>query len=176
MKRVEQQGQGGTPEKKEKRSLAFNVVSNKEHKGFGAGSIDLNNVSSVIIDGDEAYIDIGAMHAKSKVERGIKFSPNKEDVPNGRKCWIVWVAVDRGEEGQYYAGATACEMLVDPEARRGWKILADHVNKLDYALKRRFVLEGLDEREKAALRKLLMEHNAEWWERSPETLKKELGG
>lgn len=161
---------------KEKKKLALNVVSNKEHKGFGAGSINLNDVSSVIIDQGTAYIDIGAMHAKSKVEKGIKFSPNKEDVPNGRKCWIVWVAVDRNEEGNtHYAGATACEMLVDTEARRGWKILADHVNKLDYALKRRYILDGLSDEEKAALRKLLIEHDPDMWERSPEALKQGLG-
>jgi len=161
---------------KEKKKLSLNVVSNKEHKGFGAGSINLSDVSSVIIDEGTAYIDIGAMHAKSKVEKGIKFSPNKEDVPNGRKCWIVWVAVDRNEEGNtYYAGATACEMLVDTEARRGWKILADHVNKLDYALKRRYILDGMSDEEKTALRKLLIEHNADMWERSPEALKQGLG-
>lgn len=158
-----------------KKQLAFNVVSTKDHKGFGAGSIDLNNVSSVIIDQGEAYIDIGAMHAKSKIERGIKFLPNKDDVPaGGRQCWIVWVAVDRGETGSYYAGATACEMIVNPEARRGWKILADHVNKLDYALKRRYMLSELGEDDKAALKKLLIEHNAEWWENSPAALKEAL--
>ncbi|XEC94883.1 YwhD family protein [Paenibacillus tarimensis] len=156
------------PEKKEKKSLSLNVVSKKEHKGFGAGSIDLNSVSCVIIDGDEAYIDIGAMHAKSKVERGIKFSTNKEEVPSGRPCWIVWVAVDRAEEGSYYAGATACEMLIDSEARRGWKILADHVNRLDYALKRRIMVENLGGKEKGLLRDLLIKHNEEWWNRSPE--------
>ncbi len=154
---------------------ALNVVSNKEHRGFGAGSIDLNNLSSVIIDGDEAYVDLGAIHAKSKVEKGVKFSMNKDDVPNGRKCWIVWVYVGRDEEGQpFYAGLTACEMLVDTEARRGWKILADHVNKMDYAMKRRFITEGLSDREREALRKVLIEHNAEWWERSGETLKAQL--
>ncbi|MBD2845586.1 YwhD family protein [Paenibacillus sp. IB182496] len=158
--------QGG--EKKPKKQLALNVVSNKEHKGFGAGSIDLNSVSCVIIDGDEAYIDIGAMHAKSKVERRIKFSTNKEDVPSGRTCWIVWVAVDRSEEGQYYAGATACEMLIDEEARRGWKILADHVNRLDYAIKRRIMVDNLGTKEKGLLRELLIKHNELWWTNSPD--------
>jgi hypothetical protein len=172
VKSVEQQG--NNPEKKEKKSFALNVVSGKEHKGFGAGTIDLNNVAPIIIDGDTAYVDVGAMHAKSRVEKGIKFLPNKEEVPNGRRCWIVWVAVDRAEQGSYYAGATACEMLVDPEARRGWKILANHVNNLDYALKRRYILSELNPVEKGALRKLLMEHNAEWWDNSPETLKAEL--
>jgi hypothetical protein len=159
----------------DKKKLALNIVSSKvNHKGFGAGAIDLSNVSSVIIDGDEAYLDMGALHAKSKVEKGIKFSMNKEDVPNGRRCWIVWVAVDRTEEGSYYAGVTACEMLVDTEARRGWKILADHVNKMDQAMKRRIVLDGLDEAEKATLKKQLVEHNEEWWNRSPEELKQGL--
>ncbi|MCE5172198.1 YwhD family protein [Paenibacillus profundus] len=161
-------------DKKVKKPLALNVMSSSKHKGFGSGSIDLNNVSPVIIDEGKAYIDLGAMHAKSKVERGIKFIPNKEDVPNGRKCWIVWVAVDRTPEGACYGGLAACEMLVDTEAKRGWKILADHVNKMDNAMKRRIILDGLDAEEKAALRELLMTHNAEWWERSSDDLKAQL--
>jgi hypothetical protein len=155
----------------EKKKLSLNVVSNKEHKGFGAGTIDLSQVSCIIIDEGEAYIDVGAMHAKSKIEKGIKFSPDKENVPNGRSAWIVWVAVDRNEGGTYYAGATSCEMLIDTEARRGWKILADHVNRLDASLKRKYMLDNIGEVEKTALRKLLMEHNLEWWDHSPQTLK-----
>ncbi|MEV2515216.1 YwhD family protein [Paenibacillus larvae] len=154
---------------------ALNIVSsNINHKGFGAGSINLSNVSSIIIDGEEAYLDMGALHAKSKVEKRIKFSPNKEDVPNGRTCWIVWVAVDRNPEGTYYAGLTACEMLIDEEACRGWKILPDHVNRMDAAMKRKIMLDGLNEKERAALRQLLMEHNKEWWDRSDNSLKEEL--
>ncbi|EFM09615.1 Protein of unknown function YwhD [Paenibacillus curdlanolyticus YK9] len=171
---MEQQGQGGSTEPKPKKSLSLNVVSNKEHRGFGAGSIDLSAVSPVVIDGNEAVIDVGAMHAKSKIEKGIKFSPNKEDVPNGRPCWIVWVAVDRNDDGAFYGGATACDMLVDTEARRGWKLLADHVNRLDYAIKRRFMLDNLGPEQKTALKKLLVEHNQEWWDRSPDALKQAL--
>ncbi|WP_195576412.1 YwhD family protein [Paenibacillus sp. 1001270B_150601_E10] len=161
-------------EKKPKKQLAFNVMSSGKHKGFGAGSIDLNNVSPVIIDQGRAYIDMGAMHAKSKLERGIKFSANREDVPNGRKCWIVWVAVDRNEEGSFYGGLTACEMLVDEEAKRGWKILADHVNRMDSAMKRRILLEGLSGEEKGLLRELLMTHNEEWWARTSDEVKEAL--
>jgi hypothetical protein len=158
-----------------KKQIALNIVNAKsKHKGFGAGSIDLNNVSPVIIDNGEAIIDIGAMHAKSKVEKGIKFSVNREDVPNGRQVWVVWVAVDRTPEGQHYAGITACEMWVDTEARRGWKILADHVNKLDSALKRKIIVEGLGAQDKAALKSLLIAHNEDWWEASREELKEAL--
>jgi len=159
-----------------KKPLSLNIVSSRNvHRGFGAGAIDLSNVSSIIIDGDEAYIDLGAMHAKSRVERGIRFTPNKDEVPGGRTCWVVWVAVDRSaEEGAYYAGVTACEMKIDAEARIGWKILADHVNKMDAAMKRRFILDGLNEREARALRRLLTEHNPGMWERSPQELKDKL--
>lgn len=161
-------------DKKVKKPLALNVMSSGKHKGFGSGSIDLNNVSPVIIDEGTAYIDLGAMHAKSKVERGIKFSTNKEDVPNGRQCWIVWVAVDRSADGAFYGGLAACEMLIDTEAKRGWKMLADHVNRMDYAMKRRVLVEELNAVDKVALRELLMTHNAEWWERTPEEVKAQL--
>lgn len=160
-----------------KKQISLNIVSKKiNHRGFGAGSIDLSNLSSIIIDGDEAYIDIGAIHAKSKVERRIKFSMDKNDVPNGRQVWVVWVAVDRDESGAYYAGVTACEMLIDSEARRGWKILADHVNLMDRALKRRYILDGLSDKERGLLKNVLIEHNPEWWECSPQELKDLLEG
>jgi hypothetical protein len=157
---------------KEKKQIALNIVSHHvNHKGFGAGAIDLSNLSSIIIDGDEAYIDLGALHAKSKVERRIKFTMDKSAVPNGRQVWVVWVAVDRNEAGAFYGGVTASEMLIDSEARVGWKILADHVNQMDRALKRRYILDGLGEKERRLLRDVLIGHNAEWWERSPQQLK-----
>ncbi|GIP36549.1 YwhD family protein [Paenibacillus sp. J2TS4] len=160
---------------KGKKLNALNIVSTRvNHRGFGAGSIDLNNVSGIIIDGDEAYLDNGTLHAKSKVEKRIRFSANKEDVPNGRKCWIIWVAVDRNEEGQFYAGLAACEMLIDSEARRGWKILADHVNRMDKAMKRHVLVENLNETEKKQVKDVLMGHSLEWWDRSSDELKEAL--
>ncbi|MEW9671277.1 YwhD family protein [Ammoniphilus sp. 3BR4] len=158
-----------------KKGIDLNIISNTNtHGGFGAGMINLSNVSSIIIEGEEAYIDLGALHAKSKVEKGIKFTTNKDEVPNGKKSFIVWVAADRNEQGPYYAGVTSCEMLVDREARRGWKILADHVNRMDAAMKRKVMLDNLDASEKAALKKLLMENNPTMWENSSDALKEAL--
>ncbi|MEO3946096.1 YwhD family protein [Gorillibacterium sp. CAU 1737] len=159
----------------EKKKLALNIVSGKAaHKGFGAGSIDLSNVSSIIIDGPEAFVDNGALHAKSRVEKGIKFVSDVSEVPNGRRCIIVWVAVERNEEGGHYAGVTSCEMLIDTEARRGWKVLADHVNRMDRAMKRQVLLENLTADERELLKATLQEFNAAWWERSGEELKQAL--
>ncbi len=157
------------------KKLALNIVSGKAaHKGFGAGSIDLSNVSSIIIDGAEAYVDNGALHAKSKVEKGIKFVADRNEVPNGRRCFVVWVAVERSEEGGRYAGLTACEMAIDTEARRGWKVLADHVNRMDRAMKRQILVENLNAEEKAALKATLIGVNPEWWERTDEEVKQTL--
>lgn len=84
---------------------------------------------------------------------------------------VVWVAVDRTLEAQFYGGITACEMWIDTEARRGWKILAEHVNKLDAALKRKIDVAGLGAIEKSALKSLLISHNEAWWNASSDELK-----
>lgn len=161
---------------KQNRKSGFTIVgqTNQVHGGFGQGILDLSAVSSVIIDGDEAYIDMGALHAKSAVEKGIKWTTNREEVPNGKPYWVVWVTVDRNEKGPYYAGVTACYMEIDREARRGYKLLPDHVNRMDYSMKRRIMVSELDEKAKSALRKLLMTHNPTMWENSTDELKQAL--
>lgn len=156
-----------------KKNNGFTIMSGKTdvHGGYGQGVLDLNAVSSVIIDGDDAYIDMGALHAKSAVEKGIKWTSNKEEVPNGKPYWLVWVTADRKEEGPYYAGVTACYMEIDREARRGYKLLAEHVNRMDYSMKRRIMVTELDEISKKALKKLLIEHNSTMWDNSSDELK-----
>ena len=118
-----------------KKKVQFNIIKNDPtdgHKGFGAGALSLENISPVIIDVEakEATIEIGAMHARSPVEKGIKFLPDKEQVPGGKPYWLIWVAIERNEKGPYYAGVTACEMTVDRSIRRGYKSLPEHVNRL----------------------------------------------
>ncbi|TCS95525.1 YwhD family protein [Hazenella coriacea] len=156
-----------------KKNTQFNIINNRSttHGNYYTGTISLNNLSSVLIDEDRAKIDLGLIHAKSAVERGIKFVPNKDEVPNGKLYWVVWVAVDRNEQGSYYAGVAACPMMIDRENRRGWKNLADHVNRMDDVLKRRIKLDGLDEVGRKALKELLVNHNPEMWENSCQELK-----
>ncbi|WP_153127003.1 YwhD family protein [Peribacillus tepidiphilus] len=165
----------GQPKKK----IEFNIIKNDStdgHGGFGVGALSLENVSPVIIDVEagEAVVDVGAMHARSAVEKGIKFLPNKEEVPNGKPYWLVWVAIERRAEGPYYAGVTACEMTVDREIRRGYKSLPEHVNKLDKALKRKIMVDHMDAKSKNVLKEFLVKHDAGMWERSSDELKKQL--
>jgi len=166
-------------EEKKKKKLEFNIIKNEpadSHKGFGKGALSLNNVSPVFVDVEagEAFIDIGAMHARSTVEKGIKFLPNKAEVPNGKPFWLVWVTVDFDENGSYYAGVTACEMTVDREIRRGYKSLPEHVNRMDKSIKRHIIVDHMDDKSKGILRGFLKNHDAGMWERSAEQLKSEL--
>jgi len=162
-----------------KKKVAFNIIKNDPtdgHKGYGIGALSLENISPVFvdIDAEDVFVDVGAMHARSVVEKGIKFLPNKEDVPNGKPYWLVWVTIDRREEGPYYAGVTACEMTVDRSIRRGYKSLPEHVNKMDKSLKRHIMVDFMDDKSKKLLADFLINHNKEIWDNSSEELKEGL--
>ena len=166
-------------EEKPKPKMGFTIIKNDPtdgHKGFGIGSLSLENVSPVIVDVAEgtAVVDIGAMHAKSEVERGIKFTMNREDSAGGKDYWLVWVTIDHKESGAYFAGVTACEMVVNREKRRGYKILADHVNKMDKSMKRHIIVDHMDEASKKILADFLKSHNEEMWNNSEEKLRQDL--
>ncbi|MCM3664583.1 YwhD family protein [Mesobacillus subterraneus] len=163
-------------EEKKSKNIGFNIIKNDPmdgHKGFGKGVLTLDNVSPVIVDVDagEATVDVGAMHARSVVEKGIKFLPDRNEVPDAKLYWVVWVTIDRKEEGPYYAGVTACEMTVNREIRRGYKLLPEHVNRLDKSIKRHIIVDHMDEKSKAILADFLQKHDSGMWERSSDELK-----
>src|SRR4051794_5609638 len=164
---------------KKKKSIGFNIIKNDPtdgHKGFGIGALSLENVSAVFVDVEEgeAFVDIGAMHARSVVEKGIKFLKTQEEVPNGKPYWLVWVTIDRKQDGPYYAGVTACFMTVDREIRRGYKSLPEHVNRMDKSLKRHIIVDDMDENSKKVLAEFLRNHNEVLWDNSTDELKRGL--
>lgn len=155
------------------KDINFNIISDDAtdgHGGFGVGSLSLNNMSPVIIDAEAgtANVDMGALHAKSAIEKRIKFLTDREAVPNGKLYWIVWVTVGRKPEGFYYGGVAACDMLIDGEARRGYKLLPYHVNQMDKSLKGRFLIEMMDAPSRDVLTNFLKEYRPEIWEQSTE--------
>lgn len=166
-------------EEKPKQKVGFTIIKNDPtdgHKGYGIGSLSLENVSPLFIDINEqqAFIDIGAMHARSEVERGIKFTVNREDSAGGKPYWLIWITIDFNPEGPYYAGVTACEMVVNREKRRGYKLLADHVNLMDKSMKRRIIVDKMDGPSKRVLAEYLESHNPEMWANSREELRQGL--
>jgi hypothetical protein len=166
-------------EEKPKQKVGFTIIKNDPtdgHKGYGIGALSLENVSPLFIDVAEqhAFIDIGAMHARSEVERGIKFTVNREDSAGGKDYWLVWITIDFNPAGPYYAGVAACEMVVNREKRRGYKILAEHVNLMDKSMKRKIIVDHMDAPSKKVLRDYLMSHNEDMWNRSSEQLHADL--
>lgn len=164
---------------KPKQKVGFTIIKDDPtdgHKGYGIGSLSLENVSPLFIDvaEQEAFLDIGAMHARSQVEKGIKFTTNREDSAGGKDYWLIWITIDFNPEGPYYAGVTACEMVVNREKRRGYKILADHVNRMDKSMKRRILVDNMDAPSKRVLAEYLRSHNPEMWSNSSEQLHTDL--
>ncbi|MDF0726661.1 YwhD family protein [Cytobacillus sp. S13-E01] len=162
-----------------KKNIGFNIIKNDPtdgHGGYGGGALSLENISPVFIDieNEDVFVDIGAMHGRSVVEKGIKFLPNKEGFPNAKPFWLVWVTIDRTKEGGYYAGVTACEMTVDREIRRGYKSLPEHVNFMDKSLKRKIIVDHMDDPSKKLLSTFLKKHDEGIWNRSTDELKKGL--
>ncbi|WP_047983820.1 YwhD family protein [Ornithinibacillus californiensis] len=150
--------------------------SNDGHGGYGVGAISLENMSSVIVDPNEnkAYIDMGAMHARSEVERRVKFQPERDKVPDGKLYWIVWVNVARNETGPYYAGVTGCEIVVDRPNKIAYKSMPEHVRNMEKSLKGHIIVEHMDEHSRHLLRDFLKEFKPEFWENSTDELKDSL--
>src|SRR5699024_313495 len=110
----------------------------------------------------------------SEVERRVKYLPNKDEVPNGRLYWIVWVTTERGENGPYYAGVAGSELQIDRENRRAYKSMGEHVSHMEKSLKGKIVVEHMDEHSKKLLRNFLIDFNEDMWENSSDKLKDDL--
>lgn len=159
-----------------KQSQSFTIIkddSTDGHGGYGMGSITLENMSSIIVDPNEgkAYVDMDAMHARSKVERRVKYHPSREDVPDGLLYWIVWVTVERGENGPFYAGVAASELRVDRPNRRAYKSMGEHVKHMEKSLKGKIIVDHMDDESKQLLHDFLANFNQEMWEHSSDELK-----
>lgn len=162
-----------------KKSNAFTIIkddSTDGHGGYGAGTVSLENMSPVIVDPNEnkAYVDMAAMHARSDIERRVKYTQNKEEVPNGLLYWIVWVNVERGENGPYYAGVAGSELLVDRPNKRAYKSMAQHVTHMEKSLKGKIIVAHMDEKSKKLLKDFLVEFNEVFWKNATDELKDSL--
>ncbi|MFS0781492.1 YwhD family protein [Bacillus sp. 1P06AnD] len=161
----------------------FNIISGDATKGdggFGAGTFSLDNITPIIIDAEneDVYIDMDALHGRSKIEKKVRFHGQREEFlsenPDVHQYWIAWIKLDRKEAGPYYSGLGVCEVLVSNEERRirqGYKSMPEHVNSLDKALKNRIVLNGMDQRSRALLKQFLIGFNEDYWSHAINELK-----
>ena len=77
---------------------------------------------------------------------------------------------ERSEEGPYYAGVTACYLLVNKSIRRGYKSMPEHVNMMDKSMKHQFIIDQIGDDNKQILKEFLQNHNVEMWNNSSEEL------
>ncbi len=168
-----------------KKKMHFTILSNDSTDGdggYGVGTLDLNNVTSIIIDceKEQVFIDLEALHGRSIIEKKVRFSSDLAHASDDYyRYWIVWVAIQISQNGPYYAGCTASEVRVSKEVRRiklGYKSLPEQVNYLDKALKGKVLLKHVDSNSKKLLYQFLSEFNEEYWKYSPEELKQQLSG
>lgn len=162
-----------------KKKNTFTIIKddpNDGHGGYGVGSISLENMSSVIVDPneDEAYVDMAAMHARSDIERRVKYLRNRDEVPDGKLYWIVWVNIERNDHGPYYAGVGASELLVDRPNKRAYKSMAQHVSFMEDSLKGKINVKHMDDHSKKLLKDFLADFNKDYWENSTDELKEGL--
>lgn len=130
----------------------------------------LSTLSAIVIDGVDIRVDNAAIHGKSWPERGIRFVRDPDEVPNPRRVVVVWVTLRRHPAGLGINGLAACTMQIDAEAGVGYKNLADQVNKMDYAVKGRILLDLLTPEEHNMLGAFLKAQRAELWENAQEAV------
>ena len=161
----------------ENKGFKFNIIKNDPldgHKGTNIGSISLDNVAPVFIDvaNEEAFIDIAGMHARSSVEKGVKWIKDKAAVEGeeAKEYWLCCVTTERGENGPYYAGLTACYLLVNRSIRRGYKSMPEHVNMMDKSMKHNIEIDQIGDQNKKILAAFLKSHDIDMWNNSDASL------
>lgn len=149
----------GKDEGWDKKVERLNLTGVNKHKAPDA----LSNLSAVLIDRDGVRIDNAAIHGKSKVERGITWVTDTDDIPEPQRIALVWVTLHREILGLGIHGLAASIFYVDSEAGLGYKNLADQVNKMDSAVKGKIQLDMLTEAEMKQLGAFLMAQREELW-------------
>lgn len=125
----------------------------------------MRGLSVVLVDGQDVFIDNGAIHAKSRVERNIRWVKALEEVPNPRTVYGVWITLHRFEGGvQGYYGAMSFTLHIDSEAQVGYKSLAEQVNGMERAVKGMVSVETLPEDVRLRLGAFVAGVRPELWE------------
>ncbi|QQE80373.1 YwhD family protein [Alicyclobacillus sp. SO9] len=92
----------------------------------------MRGLSAVLVDGTDVFVDNGAIHAKSRLEKGIKFVKEKAELKNPREIWVFWLTIGRVEGSEKgYKAVQGYPMYIDEEASLGYKSMADSVNSMD---------------------------------------------
>ncbi|MEZ0229947.1 MAG: YwhD family protein [Planctomycetota bacterium] len=121
-------------------------------------------VLGVVFEGDLATLDNGALHARSHLEAGIRFSEDPAAQGKGERVRNVWVAHAAGK----LVGACSVELWIDRAAGTGWKRPIDHVNRMSNAVRGNIDVADLSLAQRTSLAELLAKAEPIAWEKSTE--------
>lgn len=140
--------------------MELNLKSKVSH------SVDesMRGLSAVFVDGNRVFIDNGAIHAKSNIEKGLQFVKTLEELPNPRELWVVWITLKRHpSKDQGYYGAMPFRLWIDDEAKMGYKSLSEQVNQMDKAVKGHVDLSAMPEEVRSRLKGFLRKVREDLW-------------
>lgn len=121
----------------------------------------IGGLAAILVDGDQATVSPGALHAKSPVEAGVRWVDDRSQVPQGRCYWVVWIAQGGGRG---IRGAVASPMWIDRQAMVGYKHLPGHVNDMSRAMKGVVDLQSLTPAQRRAVRDAILAKAPQVWE------------
>lgn len=125
----------------------------------------MKGLSALFVDGDRVFVDNGAIHAKSELERGLTVVKSKEELQDPRLVWIFWITLHRFEGNvQGYYGAMPFQLWIDQQGTQGFKSLADQVNKMEKAVKGTVDLTAIDTETRNKARAFLESIRSDLWE------------
>lgn len=146
---------------------SLRLTSKKSH----STDDQMRGLSAVLVDGEAVFIDNGAIHAKSRVEKGITFVKDKTLVEHPRDVWCFWVTLKRREGGvQGYHAIQGFAMEIDAAKSNGFKNLSDSVNKMDHVVKGLSSLTDVPEAVKVKLHQFL-KSRTELWEHASDNFR-----
>ncbi len=141
------------------------------------GDGTLRGLSAVFIDERRVFIDNGAVHGKSQLERSLQFVKNQGELKQPRRVWVVWVTIKRfAQTGQGFHGAMPFSLWIDESGKMGYKSLAEQVNQMDRAIQGRVNLEGMSPEERNELKEYLKsDNNKHLWENATREFREAFG-
>jgi hypothetical protein len=148
-------------------------------RGFGEVMAPQVLVTCLMVSPDgTATVDPGALHGRSAIESSVQFVGKREDVVDAQLYWCLWVAMelDASDKPMRYRGAAASELWIDPLNKRGYKVLAESVNRMAEAMRGGLNLKTIDARSRTSIRQQLLLLAEDVWERSAASFKEALLG
>lgn len=120
-------------------------------------------------------LDPGALHGRSRLEQPLQWATRRDELVDSQCYRLIWVAIelDHAQQPFRYKGLAVSDMWIDAQGR-GFKAMADSVNRISDALMARADVKVLSGKERRALEQHLRTISENLWSRAAEPVKRAL--